>query len=182
MEQSDIDKLLALRSAWDKFKALKEKSKPDFDDFYKVFWSYGMAGHHDLVEFNNAMLLQFIRENYTIHGKCDSCKGYKDTPPCIAIYGANSCSTSKEIRERGIDKELMYNIIFKTLRLNVRMPEKCPINVSKDIHTSGLGVDKPTTVTISGDTVRLVCPPGHGYYHDYVIPVEKAPFDLYWTP
>ena len=183
MEQSDIDKLLALRSAWDKSKAVKgEKSQKDFDDFYTVFWAYGMDGHHDLFELNNNMLMQILREYYTMHGECDGCKVYGAEPPCKALFGAASCSTSQESRDRGVNKEFFYYMILKGIRLGLHPPvlESKAASQVKAVPTSGF--EKPTTINITGNQIRFVCPPGHGYYHDYDVPFERAPFDLYWIP
>jgi len=178
MEQSDIDKLLALRSAWDKFKAIQgEKSAKDFDAFYKVFWSYGMEGHIDIAAFNDSMCMQFLRDHCTAHGKCDGCKGYKDIPQCFALWGSLSCA----VDPKSIDFEFYYLLLFKCIRLGLHPPVVDGSAVQTKVWpTSGFG--KPLRIYIYDNKINFVCPPGHGYYDDYNIPFEKAPFDLYWTP
>jgi len=177
MEQSDINKLLELRSAWDKFKAVKEKSEKDFDAFYKVFWTHGMEARHELEEFNNAMCMQLMREIYTLRGECDKCKGYDAVPPCKVNWGAASCAETTPTK---LNPELWYHIVLKGLRLGIRPPKISDTKQTKASQISGHG--KPTHLSIFDNKFYAMCPPGHGYYHDYFIPLEKAPFDLAWTP
>ena len=177
MEQSGIDKLLALRSAWDKFKIAKKDQHKDFEDFYQVFWSYGMEGHHDILEFNNAMCMQLLREQYTLRGECDKCNGYDAEPPCKINWGSASCAESTPTK---LNPEMWYYMVLRGLRLGIRPPKISDAKQSKASAISGHG--KPTTLTVYDNKIYLICPQGHGYYHDYFIPLEKAVFDLTWTP
>jgi hypothetical protein len=179
MNQADIDKLLAIREAWDKYKSVTtEKTAAQIDDYYGVVWSYGIERRDEIEALNDALTMQWIKENLTMHGECDKCEGYKDTPPCNNTFGEKGCFTSGI----GIDPQVYYYAIFKGIRLGLRPPVK-----GSQITTSDNGIvyerqAKANVFAIDGDKIYLMCPVGHGYYHDYFTPVEKAPFALYWTP
>jgi hypothetical protein len=178
MNQSDIDKLLALRSAWDKFKIAKKKAHKDFEDFYQVFWSYGMEARHELAAFNDAMCVQLLREQYPLRGECDLCKGYDGEPPCTTILGNVSCAATGD--PQPVNYDMAHPLVLMSLRFGILPPMK------------GDGVQIKEISSLKGQNVTLYvydnkfssrCPPGHGYYFDYFIPIEdKKPFDLTWVP
>ena len=174
MEQSDIDKLLKLRSAWDKFKIAKKTAHKDFEDFYQVFWSYGMQSRHELAAFNDAMIIQLLKEVYTMRGECDQCKGYKGEPPCKLAWGNESCAVIKVPTHQDPDK--WYRTILSGIRLGLRPP---PADTVKHLDRM-VTHNSPGTLSVKGNVFHTICPPGHGYYYDYPYPIEKAAFDLTW--
>lgn len=193
MEQKDIDKLLALRTAWDKYKSIKtQKTTQDIDAYYGVVWAYGIERMDEISTINDAITLQWLRGNLAVHGECDLCDGYKGTPTCVTHFDAKSCILTpkktpdelKDLTDTGAFKmgDIHYMAMLEGIRLGYRPPlkEKGDIaNVIPDVKApSGL----LRLVSITGDRISFFCPAGHGYYSDYVIPLEKAPFDLYWTP
>jgi len=180
MLQADIDKLLDIRAAWDKYKAIStEKTATQIDDYYKVVWSYSIERRDEIEVFNNDMLMQYIKETFTMRGECDKCEGYKGTPPCSNTFGEKGCYNTGS----KINPQEYYYAIFKGIRLGLRPPVKDAVAYTTD--DAGLvytGQTKANVFAIDGDKIYLLCPVGHGYYHDYFIPVEKAPCDLYSVP
>jgi hypothetical protein len=193
MNQSDIDKLLELRSAWDKFKskAKAEKSSQDYDDYYKVVWKHGVETQHDIEEFNHLMIVALFREFRTVHGECDQCKGYEGQKPCITWHGDNACIVTRKVFIMDPEScyEDFYNGIVKALTPSIattadhfdsKGDSPPPFHVTKNWWD-----DSTKKQTISGNRLYVVCPPGHGYYQDYIIPaaeLHKLYFSPFWIP
>ena len=173
MEQSDIDKLLALRSAWDKYKAITaEKSSHDINAYYEVMWTYGIERRDEIAKFNDEMCLQLLREARTMYGECDCCAGYKEIPPCALMFGAKSCfSTGKPSY---IDPEQMYMFILIGARLGATA-------VGTTETYNSLHPKVNAKINIEGKYIRYICPPGHGYYHKHDVSEENARFDIRWV-
>ena len=124
MEQQDIDKLLELRAAWDKFKAMDRNAESfsaerDFDGYYKVVWKYGIEQKAEIERFNDEMCLQLLREYRTIGGDCDLCEGWVDIPngkipPCYLAFKEKSCYAGSAARA---NDGLLYMFMLKRIRV-----------------------------------------------------------------
>jgi hypothetical protein len=185
MEQSDINKLLALRSAWDKFKSVKgEKSASDFDSYYEIIWTHSIADHTQIIKFNDEMIMELLVEYRTIHWECDLCEGYKGIPPCTLLYGNRSCATTRNaLPRKTLDKgHDFYLILFLGIKDYARKLQYYKENnVPYEKQLEEWNATHPVS-SIVGDRLYTVCPPGHGYYHDYKITDEDLPFNLFWIP
>jgi hypothetical protein len=181
MEQSDIDKLLALRSAWDKFKSKSKADKlaKDYDDYYMVVWTYGMERRDEIEKFNDEMVMQLLQEYRSVHGECDLCKGLAGDPQCKSLWGSKACGvTGIPVK---LDMVSTYDYLFTGIRnyvLKIKQYEE-----SKTPQSERLAEwNKNHTVYIWDDKLSFICPPGHGYYHDYKVKDKDFPFDILWIP
>jgi hypothetical protein len=192
MDLKDIDKLLELRAAWDKYKAVKtQKTTQDIDAYYKVVWTYGVERPDEIATFNDRLTFQWLQENLPLRGECDLCDGYKGTPTCVDNFTAKSCiltpeKTPEELKyltNEGTFKmgDTHYMAMLEGIRLGYRPPLKEKGDVANVIPDIKVSSGLLRLVSITKDRISFFCPEGHGYYSDYVIPLEKAPFDLYWT-
>lgn len=180
MEQADIYKLISLREAWDKFKSVStaNKTKEDYDAFYEVFWAYGYENKAELIKFNDEMCLKLLEEQYTIRGECDLCEGIEGVLPCEKILGATACGATREpLKMSDTDKKQQYFGVLLALRIGIIPPKNGESKVV--VGTSG----KDVIIYTFDNKFTPRCPPNHGFYFDYSIPIEEhKPFDLTWVP
>jgi len=151
---------------------------------------YGFNFINDFFVFNEKMCLGLVKELRTMHGECDDCKGYEGTPPCRTLFNEYSCQglTEEEWREKtkmdDATREKYYGWILEGMRFGIK--------VTKAQREAGGGIDLPSQVQPIrqtkayfdpiNKTLRLACPPGHGYYHDCSVPQEDFPFPVRWIP
>lgn len=160
MKQSDIDKLLELRAAWDKLKSCGEsRAKADLDAYYNVFWKYGMERPDELAAFNEEMCLALVREYRTAYGQCDGCEGYKGTPPCVVLYGENACYHKRQMAHTHEDA---YRMLLAGRRLGQTLNTG---EISKNYSTSVMSAKHPISFVVNDGYMHIICPPGHGFYY-----------------
>lgn len=177
MEQTEIDKLLALREAWDKYKSSNREEKEVVDDYYKVLWTYGIERRDEIEKFNNEMCLSLLKEQYTFGGKCDLCGEQKEITPCELYAGIQSCGATKNPAPIDEKSEILYYLILASLRTGIIPPKN-----GESIIVTGLkGTER--RIYSYDNKFSPWCPPYHGYYFNYEIPIEdKKPFDISWVP
>lgn len=177
MDQKDIDKLLELRGAWDKFKASKQDSAA-LKDFYTVAWAYGMETQHHIEAFNESMLIKLLQEYRTAHNNCDLCVGFKDIPPCFEDFSTASCVTTAR-REIGVDA--MYKDLLMMYRLGYSAGLKTLDDLLDGTKDQVIGLpfkDKTRFIRVI-DNKLTRCPKAQNYY-ECKIPDSEFPFTLDW--
>jgi hypothetical protein len=192
MQKTDIDKLKALRDAWDKFKADK-----GHDAYYKVVWSYGIERRDEIAKFNDDMCLQLLREYRTIEGKCDFCNGYKGIPPCVSYFKEKSCFSSKTPSQ---NTEQMYRSMLDSIRkinalAGFKTTKESEASFGKSTASVGtVPLGEKSYSVISPELIEITktaektgkyygfCPVGHGYYNKYEQINLSEIFDILWQP
>ena len=183
MNKEDIEKLLELRAAWDRHKAIPagKKTQQDNDDFYAVFWKHGIADGDGLARFNDQMAIELLKEYRSLHGECDFCKGYDGKPPCTLDHGDKSCFAMREIARPKPDQ------VYASLLRGIRAAQGKEYRTDKDgslIDDSNTYFKRTVSCILVGGKLYFGCPPGHGYYLDYTVPDKDLPYDNKesWTP
>jgi hypothetical protein len=198
MLQEDIDRLLKVRPIIDSFKETKE-----YIDMYKEVESditglrisvtediekavqellkqlneLGFKSIEEVSKFNDDMEKSLIFEYRSLMGQCDFCDGYKGDPPCRKLFSNKSCFVTKKCNTRESDWCVSLFGDMRAYAIRRKEVKKGDLPSNDDLLTDWT---KNPLVTIDKDTVRFLCPPNHGFYHDYRVKDEDLPFDPYW--
>jgi hypothetical protein len=181
MEEKSIERLLKARSLVDGYKEAR-KNKLDQHEITHALRVREMGlkeldfnNVDEVLAFNEAMCLQLIREERTVYGECDKCKGYKGDPPCIKEFGDTACYYKGTQDSEEIYKRFLLGARLKRTSFSA---SEAGMNVATRPNVTVFG--KTTTFEMALGIGRMTCPPGHGYYYKIGIHPNDVPFSLDW--